>query len=80
MNYENFFKHLFKSVPDYRKMAFSMFWFQNDKDLIKECGFFKNDVHRLFLELKNISREANEAYLDYVKIEEESITKRVLKK
>ena len=54
MNYENFSKNLFESIPDYRKVALLIFLIQYDKDLLKECGFLKNDVDRLSLEFKNI--------------------------
>ena len=34
-----FFKDLFKSIPDYRKIVFVLFFIKNDGDLLTECGF-----------------------------------------
>ena len=80
MNYENYFKDMFESFPDYRKIVLLFFLIQNDKDLLKECGFLKNDVHRLSLEFKNILMEENEEYLDCIKNEEVSIIEKILNK
>ena len=80
MNYENYFKDMFESFPDYRKIVLLFFLIQNDKDLLKECGFLKNDVHRLSLEFKNILMEENEEYLDGIKNEEVSIIEKILNK
>ena len=66
MNYENYFKDLFGSIPDYRKIVLLIFLIQNDKDLLKEVGFSKNDINRLNLEFKNNLIEQLEEYLDYV--------------
>ena len=76
MNYENYFKDLFESIPDYRKIVFLILLIQNDQYLSKECGFLKIDVHRLSLEFKKISLEEIEDYIDYIKNEEESIFER----
>ena len=57
-----------------------MILFQNDKDLLKECEFLKNDIHRLSLDVKNTLMEENEEYLDYIKNEEESIIEKILNK
>ena len=60
MDYESYSKDLFESFPDYRKRVLLMFLIQNDKDLLKECGFLKNDGHRLGLEFKKSLMEENE--------------------
>ena len=70
---------MFESIPDYRKVVLLIFLFQNDKDLLKECGLLKLVVRRLGLEFKNISMEENEEYLDYIKNEEESMIEKILK-
>ena len=76
MNYENFFKDLFKSIPDYRKIVLLIFLIQNDKNLLKEIGFSENDTNRLNLDFKNTLLEEYEEYLDYIKnIEESTIEK-----
>ena len=36
MNYENYFKDIFESIPDYRKIVLLIFLIQNDKNLLKE--------------------------------------------
>ena len=46
MDHVNYFKDLFDSIPDYRKIVLLIFLIQNDDDLSKECGFFKSDSNR----------------------------------
>ena len=41
MDNVNYFKDLFESIPDYRKIILLIFLIQNDKNLIKEKGFSK---------------------------------------
>ena len=69
----SYFKNLFESVTDYRKIVLLMFLSQNDKNLIKEIKFSKNDNIRLILECKKIFLEQHEEYLDFVKNEDESV-------
>ena len=80
MDYENYFKDMFESIPDYRKLVLLIFSIQNDKNLLKEIGFSKNDINRLNLEFKNILIEQYENYLDYVRDQEESILEKFLNK
>ena len=70
MNHANFFKKLFESIEDYRKIALLMFLIKSDKGLLKICGFLKSDIIRSSLEGKNILKEQNEDYLDYIKEKE----------
>ena len=72
MDYKNYFKDLLQSTPDYRKIVLIIFLNQNDKNLLPEIGFNKNDISRLSLELKNILKEEHENYLDYIEDQEES--------
>ena len=76
----NYFKDLLESIPNYRKIVLLIFLIQNDKNLLKEIGFSKNDINLLNLEFKNILLEEYENYLDFIKNEEESIIERVLDK
>ena len=76
----NYFKDLFESITDYRKIVLLMFLIKDDKNLLKEVGFSKNDINSLSLEFKNILLEEYEVYLDYIKNEEESIIERFLNK
>ena len=80
MSYENYFKDLFESIIDYRKVVLLIFLIQNDKNLLKEIGFSKNDINRLSIEFKNILLEEFEDYLSYIKNEEESILEKILNK
>ena len=80
MNYENYFKDIFESIHDYKKIVLLIFLIQNDKNLLKEIGFSKNDINRLSIEFKNILLEEFENYLSYIKNEEESIIERILNK
>ena len=76
----NYFKELLESIPDYRKIVLLIFLIQNDKNLLKEIGFSKNDINLLNLVFKNILLEEFENYLDYIKNEEESILEKFLNK
>ena len=67
MNNVNYFKDLFESIPDYRKIVLLMFLIKDDNNLLKEVGFSKNDINLLSLEFKNILLEEFENYLDYKK-------------
>ena len=80
MNNTNYFKDLFESIPDYRKIVFLLFLIKNDKDLLREVGFSERDINHLNLEFKNILIDQHEKYLDYIKNEEESIIERFLNK
>ena len=44
MIYENYFKHLFKSVPDYRKIVLLIFLIRNEKDFFEEMWTFKKKI------------------------------------
>ena len=78
MNFENYFKDPLESLPDYKKIAFLMFLIKTDVDFLKECGFWKNDINRLSLELKNSLLKQNEDFSDYNKNEEESNIEKIL--
>ena len=80
MNNSNYFKDIFKSIPDYRKIVLLIYLIQNDKNFLKEIGFSKNDINSLNIEFKNILLEEYEDYLDYIKNEEESIIEKILNK
>ena len=75
-----YFKDIFESIRDYRKIVLLIFLIQNDKNLLKEIGFSKHDINLLNLEFKNILLEEFENYLDYVKDQEESILEKFLNK
>ena len=76
----NYFKDIFESIHDYKRIILLIFLIQNNKNLLKEIGFSKNDINLLNLEFKNILLEEFENYLDYIKNEEESILEKILNK
>ena len=80
MNNVNYFKDIFESIHDYRKIVLLIFLIQNDKNLLKEIGFSKNNINLLNLEFKNILLEEYENYLYYIKDQEESILEKILNK
>ena len=80
MNSINFFKDLFESIPDYKKIVLLIFLIQNDTNLLREIGFSKNDNILLNLEFKKILIEQNEDFLSYIKNQEESIIEKILNK
>ena len=80
MNNENYFKDIFESIHDYKKIVFLIFLIRNDKNLLHEVGFSQRDINRLSIEFKNILIEQHEEWLDYIKNEEESILEKFLNK
>ena len=77
---DNYFKDSFESIHDYKKIVLLIFLIQNDKNILKEIGFSKNDINFLNLEFKNILLEEFENYLDFIKDKEESILEKFLNK
>ena len=57
MNNSNYFKDIFKSIPDYEKIVLLIYLIQNDENLSKEIGFSKNNIDNLNSEFKNILLE-----------------------
>ena len=80
MNYVNYFKDIFESITGYKKIVLLIFLIQNDKNLLKEIGFSKNDIILLNLEFKNFLLEEFENYSDYIKDQEESVLEKFLNK
>ena len=80
MNNSNYFKDIFESIPLYRKIVLLIFLIQNDKNLLQEIGFSKNDINLLKLEFKNVLIEQFQEYLDDIKNEEESSLEKFLNK
>ena len=80
MNNENYFKEMFESIQDYKKIVFIIFSIQNDKNLIKEIEFSKNDIKQLSIEFKIILLEEFEDYLSHTKNVEESKIEKILNK
>ena len=80
MNNSNYFKDLLESIPDYRKIVLLIFLIQNDKKLLGEIGFSKNNIMLLNLEFKNLVIEEHEEYLDYVKNIEKPAIEKLLNK
>ena len=65
MDHLKYFKELFESIPDYRKIVLLMFLFKNNDDLLSECGILKSDINRLCLGFEKTLIERNEEYLEY---------------
>ena len=74
-----YFKDLFESIPDYKKIVLLMFLIKNDVNFLNECGFLKGDINFLYKEFKNILLELNEEYLDHIKNQEESLIEKIFK-
>ena len=80
MNNVNYFKELFESIPDYKKIVLLLFLIENDVNFLYEYGFLKGDINYLYEEFKNILLELNEDYLDHIKNQEECILEKFLNK
>ena len=66
MNNVNYFKDLFESIPNDKKIVLIMFLIKKDVNFVYECGFLKGDINFLYKENKNILFELNEEYLDHI--------------
>ena len=80
MDNTKYFKDLFESIPDYKKIVLLMFLIKNDVDMLYECGFRRGDINFLYKEFKNILLELNEEYLDHIQNQEEAIIEMILNK
>ena len=80
MNIVNYFRGLFESIPDYKKIVLLMFLIKNDVNFLYECGFVRGDINFLYREFKNILLELNEDYSDHIRNQEESILENFLNK
>ena len=80
MNNVNYFKDLFESIPDYKKIVLIMFLIKKDVDMLYECGFLRGYITFLYREFKNILFELNKDYLDHIKNQEEAIIEKILNK
>ena len=80
MKYEKYFKELFESITDYRKIVLLIFLIKNDDKFLQECGFLMSDINSLNKEFKNILTEQNNEYLSYIKNKEESLIEDFLNK
>ena len=76
----NYFKVLFESISDYRKIVLLTFLFQNDKNLLQKIGLSECNIERLNLEFNNILSEQIDEYQSYDKNPEETIIERFLNK
>ena len=50
MNDVKYFKDLFESITEYKKMVLLIFLIKNDVNVSYECGFLKNDINFLYKE------------------------------
>ena len=80
MNYENYFKDIFESIPDYKKIVLLIFIFQEVRKLLLEIGFSENDIDCINLEFRKILIKQHEESLDYIENEEESVIESFLNK
>ena len=80
MNNRKYFKDLFESIPDYKKIVLLMFLNKTDVNFLYESGFLKDDINFLYKKFENILLELNDDYLDHIKNQEESIIEKILNK
>ena len=80
MNNANYFKDIFESIPDYRKIVLLILLIKNDEDFLVEIGFSERDINLLNLEFKSFLIKEFENYLDYIKDQEESVSEKFLNK
>ena len=80
MNYENYFKDMFESIPEYREIVSIKYIFRKDKNLLREVSFSELDINRFYLEFETLLIEQHEKYMGYDKSEEESVIEKLLNK
>ena len=76
----NYFRDLFESIPDYKKIVILRFLIKNDVNFLYKCGFLKGDINILYKEFKNNLLDMNEDYLDHIKNQDEAILEKFLNK
>ena len=62
MEDKNFFKELFESMRDYRKIVFLMNSIKNDVDILKECGLSNDFIQKVYNEGKQIKHEEKDKH------------------
>ena len=80
MNYENFFKDVFESIPNYRERVLLKLSIKNDEDSLKECGLLRSHITRLNEEFKYILMEQIEENFGHIKNQGETAKERFLDK
>ena len=73
MVYTNYFKDMFESIQDYKKIIILFFIIKQDNELLIECGLSNNEIKSLYEECKKILNEEIENYFSHIKNGEESI-------
>ena len=73
MDQTNYYKGLFGTITDYRKIVLLMFILKNDVDQVNDCRILKKGLKRLHEDFENGLKEQNEYYLEDIKNEEKSI-------
>ena len=80
MKYEKYFKDLFETITEYRKIVLLISLIKDENKFLQECGFLMSDNNSLNNKCKKILTEQNEEYLSYIKNEEESLIEDFLEK
>ena len=62
----NYFRVLFESLPDYRKIVLLIYHNKDDKNLLREVGFSQRDNNLLNVKYRNILIKQYEEYLIYI--------------
>ena len=44
-----YFKDLFETIPEYRKIVLILFSIKSDDHFLIECGLLNSDINRLYL-------------------------------
>ena len=76
MHHGNYFKDLFDTIPDYRKIVLLLFLIENDVDLLTEIGLLKHDINRVCVEFKNFQMNKMKITLIIQKIKKNQLLNR----
>ena len=68
----NYFKDLFKSIKDYRKIVLLIFIIKQDNDILLESGLSQKFIDKLYGGCKKVLNNELEEYNDHIKNLEES--------
>ena len=80
MDCEIYFKDLFESVSEYRKLLLMIFLIKIDTDFLTECRLLKNGIIRFRSKFLNLIIEQYEEHLNYIENQEESTIEKILNK
>ena len=74
----NYFKDMFESIPNYRKIILLCFIIKRDDVILREFGLSDDFIEKLYNDCKQIMISDMDQYFSHIKNLEESIIEKIL--